>query len=92
MVFINVFNIDKAYMQDDNAIEGWMFINFVVMHWYYKIFHQIQAKKLNAKYSPKDIIKFLIDIKKVKINGKWYDDNITKKIILEKINMPITEK
>ena len=91
-VFKNLFNADKTYMQDDDAIEGWMFINFIVMHWYYKILHQLQAQKLNAKYSPKDIINFLIDIKKVKINGKWYDDNITKKnkAIFDKIKIPIT--
>lgn len=91
-VFKNIFNADKTYMQDDDAIEGWMFINFIVMHWYYKILHHLKALKLNAKYSPKDIINFLIDIKKVKINGKWYEDNITKKnkAIFEKLKLPIT--
>lgn len=91
-VFKNIFNADKTYMQDDDAIEGWMFINFLVMLWYYKILHQIKAQKLNDKYSPKDIITFLIDIKKVKINGKWHEDNITKKnkYLLEKLNIPIT--
>ena len=91
-VFKNLFNADRTYMQDDDAIEGWMFINFVVMHWYYKILHQLQAQKLNAKYSVKDIIQFLIDIKKVKINNKWYEDNMTKKnkAIFEKLKLPIT--
>ncbi len=91
-VFKNLFYADRTYMQDDDAIEGWMFINFVVMHWYYKILHQLKARELNTKYSPKDIIQFLLDIKKVKINGHWYEDNITKKnkAIFEKMKMPIT--
>lgn len=91
-VFKNIFNADKSYMQDNDAIEGWMFINFIVLHWYYKILHQLKAQKLNSKYSPKDIITFLIDIKKIKINDKWYEDNITKKnkAIFDKLKMSIT--
>jgi transposase len=91
-VFKNIFNADKSYMQDDQAIEGWMFINFIVMHWYYKILLHLQAQKLNSKYSPKDIINFLIDIKKIKINDKWYEDEITKKnkTVFDKIKLPIT--
>jgi len=90
--FKNILHADRTYMHDDEAIEGWMFINFVVMHWYYKILHQLQIQKLNSKYSAKDIIQFLVDIKKVKINGKWQEDNITKKnkSIFEKLKMPIT--
>jgi transposase len=91
-VFKNIFNADKTYMQDDQAIEGWMFINIIVMHWYYKILLHLQAQNLNSKYSPKDIINFLIDIKKIKINGKWYEDEITKKnkTIFDKLKLHIT--
>jgi len=91
-VFKNIFNADKTYMQNDEAIEGWMFINFIVMHWYYKILNQLKANELNSKYSAKDIINFLIDIKKIKINGNWYEDEITKKnkAIFDKIKIPIT--
>lgn len=91
-VFKNIFEADKSYMQDDDAIEGWMFINFLIMLWYYKIIHQLKEQNLNNKYSPKDITTFLIDIKKVKINGKWHDENITKKnkVLFDKLNFPIT--
>jgi hypothetical protein len=79
-------------MQNNDAVEAWMFINFIVLHWYYKILHQLNVQKLDSKYSPKDIIGFLIDIKKVKINGKWYEDDMTKKNIgiFDKFNIPIT--
>ncbi|MDZ7778221.1 MAG: transposase [Bacteroidales bacterium] len=91
-VFKNIFNADKSHMQDNDAIEGWMFINFIVLHWYYRILHQLKAQKLNSKYAPKEIIDFLIDMKKVKINGKWHEDNMTQKnkAIFEKLNIPIT--
>jgi len=92
VVLKNIFNADKTHMQDNDSIEGWMFINYVVMLWYYKILHHLQNQKLNAKYSPKDIINFLVDIKKVKINGNWHEDDITKKnkILFDRIKMPIT--
>ena len=77
-VFKNIFKADKSYMQNNDAIEGWMFINFIVMHWYYQILRMLQVLKLNNKYSPKDIILFLSNVKKVKINNKWYDSELTK--------------
>lgn len=91
-VFKNIFNADKSYMQNDEAIEGWMFINFIVMLWYYKLLHLLKVQELNGKYAPKDLISFMLDIKKIKINGNWYEDNITKKnkALFEKIKLPIT--
>jgi len=90
--FKNLLQADRSYMQDDDAIEGWMFINFIVMLWYYELLNHLQEHELNSKYAPQDLIQFLLDIKKVKINGQWYDDNITKKnkAIFEKIKLPIT--
>ena len=90
-VFKNIFEADKSYMQNDDAIEGWMFINFMVMHWYYQIIRMLQVLKLNNKYSPKDIILFLSNVKKVKINNKWYDSELTKneKELFDKLKIHI---
>ena len=78
-VFKNVIGADKSYMQDEDALEGWMFINYIAMHWYYKLILKLKENKLNSKFSPKDIILFLKDMKKIKINGKWLNVEITKK-------------
>ena len=91
-VFKNVLNADKSYMQDEDALEGWMFINFIAMHWYYKLIIKLKEKKLNAKFSPKDIILFLKDVKKIKVNNKWINLEITKKNLelFNKLNLHIT--
>lgn len=44
--FKNLLKADKTYMQDEDALEGWMFINFIVMRWYYAIMHLLQEQKL----------------------------------------------
>ncbi|HOV84671.1 MAG TPA: hypothetical protein PLE52_07720 [Paludibacteraceae bacterium] len=43
-------------------------------------------------FSPKDLISFLMEIKRVKINDKWYAAEITKKTstLLKKLELPIT--
>jgi len=91
-VFKNVLNADKSYMQDEETLEGWMFINYIAMHWYYKLILKLKQKKLNSKFSPKDIIIFLNDVKKIKINDKWINIEITKKNLglFNKLNIHIT--
>lgn len=78
-VLKNTFDADKSYMQDEKALEAWMLINFITLHWYYKIIHKLKECRLNTKFSPKDIILFLSNIKKVRINKTWYNAEITKK-------------
>ncbi len=91
-VFKNILNADKSYMQDEDALEGWMFVNFIAMHWYYKLILKLKEKKLNSKFSPKDIILFLKDVKKIQINRKWLNLEITKKNLelFHNLNLHIT--
>jgi hypothetical protein len=89
----DVVEADMSYMQNEFALEGWMFINYIALHWYYRIYQQLLAKhELNGKFSPKDFISFLTEIKRVKINDKWYTAEITKKTndLLKKLELPIT--
>lgn len=91
-VFKNTLEADKSYMQNEQALEAWMFINFIALHWYYKIYRLLVEKQLTNKYSPMDFVLFLREIRKVKINGKWYEAEITNKTksLLELLNIPIT--
>lgn len=77
--FKNLFEADRSYMQNEEALEGWLFINYIVMHWYYHIYLKLKEQNLLEKYSVKDIIKFLTDVKKVNINDVWYLDALSKK-------------
>jgi len=65
-----------------------MFINYIALHWYYVMLNKLKSTELNHKYSPMDLVKFLKEIKKVKLNGQWYNAEITAKTseIMEKLN------
>lgn len=36
--FKNLLDADRTYMRTDDGLEGWMFINFIALSWYYKIY------------------------------------------------------
>ena len=55
----NVINADKSYMQNEQSLEAWMFINHITLHWYYKILQLLKSKALNNRYAPMDLIRFL---------------------------------
>ncbi len=91
-VLKNILEADSSYMQNEQALETWMFINHITLHWYYRIYQLLAKYELTGKYSPMDFILFLKEIRKVKINGVWHLAEITNKTkkILEKLNIPIT--
>lgn len=75
----NIIDADKSYMQNEQSLEAWMFINYLALHWYYKIIQLLKSKELNNKYSPMDLILFLKEVRKVKINEQWHNAEITRK-------------
>jgi hypothetical protein len=90
--FKNTLEADTSYMQDEQALNGWMFINFIALQWYYQIYQLLTREKLLKRYSPSDIIDVLKEIRKIKVNGNWVISEITKssKDLLAKIKIPIT--
>ena len=75
----NFLKADRMYMQDRIVLEGWLMANFLAMIAYYKLYQKLVAAKQLSKYSPKDIIEISKSISKIKINGKWYTTETTKK-------------
>jgi len=69
---------DYTYMQNDEALEGWMFINHLALLIHHKIYALLKGKKLISKYSIRDFIEYLADVKKVKINDEWMIEPIIK--------------
>jgi transposase len=89
----NTLLADTSFMQNEEAFNGWMFINFIALQWYYRIAVLIAQKKLLANYSPKDLLMFLREIRAVNINNQWRVEEIPKKIqlLMEKLEIkPIT--
>jgi transposase len=89
----NIVDADRTYMQNQQALEGWMFINLIALKGYYIILNLLKKHELNNKYSPADFLLFLSEIKKVKINNSWINAEVTQNTLklLQKLEIiPIT--
>lgn len=73
----NVLEADHTYMQDEQTLKGWMFINHIALQWYQCLYLELKEKGLLKKYSVNDYIQILTDIKKIKINGEWHFNEVT---------------
>jgi hypothetical protein len=82
----NVVDADKTYMQNQQALEGWMFVNLIALKWYYQILNLLKKHELNKKFSPADFLSFLTEVKMVKINDNWQRAEVIKK------NMTLMQK
>ncbi|MBU1623149.1 MAG: transposase [Nanoarchaeota archaeon] len=85
----NVLDADSTYMQNEEALQGWMFINHIAIQWYQQIYLLLKENKLNSKYSVRDFLLFLRDIRKVKVNDIWLDAEKTKasQKLLQRLNL-----
>ena len=90
--FKNVLNADRTYMRDDYQMEGWAFINFIALVFYYRLYRILADNSLLKRYTPNDVLIHLSRIYKLKIQNEWITSEIPKKtrVILEKLNIPIT--
>lgn len=90
--FKNILNADKTYMQKEESLEGWMFINFLAMRLYYALYKILKKQNLINRYSPNDILTMVDAIKMIKINNKFRLAEIPSKVenLLNKLKLPIT--
>jgi len=89
----NVVDADRTCMQNELALEGWMFVNMIALKWYYVILNLLKKYELNKKYSPADFLLFLSEVKMVKINNTWHRAEVTRKAVelMKKLGIePIT--
>jgi len=90
--FKNTLEADRTYMRNDYSMEGWMFINYLSLLYYYKIYHRLIEKDLLSKYSPLDVLFYLSKYRKVKVSTHWIDLEIPKqtRLLMEALSLPIT--
>jgi hypothetical protein len=88
----NVMQCDHTYMQDEETLQGWMFINHITLQWYQQLYTELKNKDLLKKYSVNDLIQAFSDLKMIKINDRWYPNEVTNysKRLFEKfgVNIP----
>ncbi|CAM0116969.1 transposase [Rhabdochlamydiaceae symbiont of Dictyostelium giganteum] len=77
--FKNTLQADRTYMQNDQAMEGWMFINYLALLAYWRMLKLLFGKGLLSKFSIHDLLIHLSHIKKIKINGEWDLAEVTDK-------------
>jgi len=87
----NVLEADHTYMQDEQTLHGWMFINHITLQWYQHLYIELKNRGLLKKYSVNDLIQMLSDLKMIKINDSWHLNEITNyaKRLFEKFKIPI---
>ena len=77
----NTLSLNMTYETKDKILEGWSFINYLASLYYFKLDCLLKEKKLDTKYSVKDIFLRAEAITKCKINDNWITCNLTKKLV-----------
>lgn len=85
----SVLKADVSFMQKEESLNGWMFINHIALQWYYKIYALLAENKMLHKYSVKHFITELKEHRKVLINNEWIEEIMLKdtKKLLSKLNL-----
>lgn len=78
-VFKNCLEADSSYMQNEKALEAWMFINLIAMQWFYDLRCRLVDSKIIAKLSPLQMVRVMSRARTVNVNGKWVPAEQTKK-------------
>ncbi len=82
--FKNILDADRSYMRSDYSMEGWMFINYLSLVYYYRIYRKLIEKEVLSEYSPMDVLIYLSRYRRVRVSTHWIDLEIpeqTRKMI-----------
>ncbi len=81
-----------SYMQDNDRLEGWMFVNFIALHIFYMIRRKIVEARLTDKLSTREAIRILCRQRIVRLDDKWQLAEASKKdrALLEALGVPVT--
>lgn len=81
-----------SYMQDNDRLEGWMFINFVALHIFYMIRRHLVQSNLTERMSTREAIRILCRQRIVRLNNEWRlaEASSKDKAQLEALGVPIT--
>lgn len=77
-VFKSDLGLEETYMQDEIALEGWMFPMFLALLWHFVMRNVIADHKQTKKYSPRDVFRTFEGVRKLNISGQWKLTHIIK--------------
>jgi hypothetical protein len=88
----NILEADRTYMQNEHALEGWLFVNYIAMQWYYLIYTKLKQTNLIKNYSVQSLLTQIRQIKKIRIDDKAAITEYTKatQTLIDKLKIPIT--
>lgn len=91
-VYKNLLQADRTYMRSDKGMEAFVFINYLSLVYYYKIYKILLKGGLLDKYSVNDFLLHLSRMRRVKVGGRWIELEIPKQTrkLIEKAKLPIT--
>lgn len=90
-VYKTILKADRTYMQNEEVLQGWLFINHIAIQWHYRIYNLLVKHDLLKKYSIQNLIQHLLEIKMVNINDSWIRAETIKTTekLLNKIGKPV---
>ena len=68
-VLKNLLEQDHSYMRSDTSFNAWSFINHISLMLCYRLYDEMLSADILKKYSAKDCIYYLNDIRILNING-----------------------
>lgn len=89
--FKNLLHSDRSYIRQDASMNGWMFVNFISLLLYYRLYMKLQKYGLLKKYSVNDLIIHLSRVNKLKLHDRWTLSEVPKttKTLLNKLNFEL---
>lgn len=81
-----------SYMQDNDRLEAWMFINFIALHIFYMIRRKIAESNLTGKLCAREAIRILCRQRIVRLDDAWRIAEVSSKdkAQLEALGIPVT--
>ena len=81
-----------SYMQDNDRLEAWMFVNFIALHIFYAIRRRIVEQGLASKLSTREAIRILCRQRIVRLDKEWKlaEASAKDRALLEALGVPVT--
>lgn len=68
-----ILKADVSYMQNEETLNGWIFVNHIALQWYYIIYTMFEEHQLLAKYSASHFTTIHKEHRKVLIGDTWVE-------------------